>query len=42
MNYISDDKIPENEIKQIIEGSLSIQGLEEFRNKMLNNKLDVF
>jgi len=42
INYISENPIKESEVQQIIEESLSNQGLEEFREKILNNKLSVF
>lgn len=42
IRYISEDNIKDKEIQQIIEESLSVNGLEEFREKILNGKLSVF
>lgn len=42
IKYISNDGIDEREVQQIIEESLSVKGLEEFRNNILNGKLSVF
>jgi S-adenosylmethionine synthetase len=42
IKYISSDDVNEKKVKQIIEESLSIEGLQNFREKMLNGKLTVF
>jgi len=42
INYISENSIKESDVQQIIDESLSIQGLQEFREKMLKGELSVF
>ncbi|MBD3155692.1 MAG: methionine adenosyltransferase [Candidatus Aenigmarchaeota archaeon] len=42
IKYISGDGIDDKEVKQVIEKSLSMEGLQEFRGKMLEGKLSVF
>jgi S-adenosylmethionine synthetase len=42
VKYISNNKIDEREVKQIIEESLSVEGLQEFRENILEGNLSVF